>query len=1532
MPSPAAQVQYYSMQQNVPHQQNIQQSHVLRNDQSSSQPVTSSAHLQHLAFSNALSEVSLRHSSQTTATLPNGQFAQLPASQHRTLTQNTNHHFYSRHDDRDIVPQQNYNMVPLNNVSGTTVSSFSSDHSNANNVAEQNNLRHQSVSPQYKYINGHDHRMNIHQPAVQPQPTDLFYQVLSNPALQNNHNNQGQIREGIENGVLYNSYNHYHATSQRHITPSQPSNYNQQTGQSHSSYMASQVQYSSQTHHQPPLNRPENNSASYALLKHSENSLPSYTQNTIHHFVNQSRRTNQSAELGSPHVQPQIQQQHCSTKQATVPAIQCNKQPQDFQLNNPVTGLKRSSQVISSNKPTRTSPPSYSEPNLNYTKVNVQSMQEKHSTQMPSQKHRTRPQQKPGHIPTKAGYSKTPESAHFSAYPILHIKNIQRVTDYQTPVQRTEILKENDVLCNQVTVSDVPSFGGIQSRGTQTDSTTERKVGCESNRHGEVQYIEDINENLEFLIAQKKVLQQSRKAVAVVPPISQQVPGPEKKDCGTTSSDDSLPFKIHAVWSLDKDAKNVNQDSNAQNQPKEITEELLQVYSVPQECKKHEDESTVKSLIADTPSSDDSLSKIGSNTSQGPVCSTVSASEAPEERNSVKTDESNCNIVDLSEVEVLKFTVVNFNNWVKLSENQPESNIKEPVADLEKHLLDLYWDGKAQNVLKQLRVLPADFSLYSHLSRKEMHTAVFQYLQPKDLMKLEHGYHILKNDTNTPTEEFRSSWLNVDGQTAEIENILAEPNLDLNLPDYALLVGHNTLNAYSESEPSTKVSHAETHCQKDKAITKELANSHLCDSKSIDKIYTQEPSKKYEDENLKHQQQNQNLNPEESEDSNETADTLSKISRIECEQVCGDARKELVTSKIYSEFVEQTDLESSNDPKLTLLTSEDTRTISKEQSGCDWQKEPSQLCQDETTVLVMPDSEAKDFCNSGMQIKFTCHHVADTKWDVENFCPRCWEETPLLDLEEALLSPEESSPNKRSPPQQSQYDQSCNPDSNCTALSESSSIAGSPASKDNVSEVTFSEPEFNPGDTVESPAPNIEKPVIPAQTKIPTDEVSPHKDQPHTKLKLSKHEKKPVDDLFTANKKANSKNTHPSDLTVTLAEDDQKCSDERKETEEERKTPIKQRIQLNASEPDKQDLNVNICSESSSDPSNPSACRVNMSLEDPDTDLGDSKQTSNLPIKVSELSDNSPDKEAHGRVPSEGVNASVPNVAQVCEAHSLSQKIEKRKTDILSPTTASKQKCSSPNYPPCKKVKVKRTVSVPTEDDLFTPDIVVKKASSPNPPPSDLNVDPSEDVQHPFKDERDKKGEERKSPVTHRNQHSGQITTDAHENLTTASVKSQVLNDMFQPKRPTVAANSNANDKKILGKTQPTGQSEGKKKMKFALYGFNNGNSRMVQQQFFNRTKSSTAPVYITISSTNETSQSYTEDTLSAKQKVYSQWSSTFVETKKSTSSHKKHQNDVKGELDSMMKALKRHSKEISAIREKQFTGDLKRKKIVQKC
>ncbi|KAK3544407.1 hypothetical protein QTP86_010797 [Hemibagrus guttatus] len=919
----------------------------------------------------------------------------------------------------------------------------------------------------------------------------------------------------------------------------------------------------------------------------------------------------------------------------------------------------------------------------------------------------------------------------------------------------------------------------MPSRRFRADTITEKKDGYKSNNiHGKLQNREDVAETLELSIALEKLLQQSHKSVAVVPPISQQVPSPEKKDHGTKTCNDGLPFKIEAVWTLVKEGKNMENDSNAPNLPKGVIEELLQFsgpHAETQESNKHKDESTVNSLISDTPSADVPQSKVGSATSRGPVCSTVLTAETPEDHNKVKTGESNCNIVDLSKVEVLNFTMENFNNWVKSLDDQPERSIKGQEADVKKHLLDLFWDGKVQNLEKQVHMFPSVlFGVFSQVSREEMQRAVFQYLQPEDLSKLAHGYHILKNNTNLPTEEFRSSWLNIDGQPAEIENILAEPISDLNLTTYALPAGFNTLDDYSEFELSTEVIHAATDCQNDKMVNKELAKSQVCESKSNDKISnTQEPSKKHEDGNLeKHQQQNGNMSPEESEASNEKEDTLSKIKRTECEQ--DGIRKSVTSSKTSSESVEQRDL--SNDPnsnsdseliKVSLLSPDDTRTIFKEQSCCDLQKEPSQLCQDETQDSGTPNNDSKDFCSSSKLIKFTCPHVANTDWNGEHFCPMCWEATPLLDLdmEEALFSPRGSSPNMRSPPTQSPHDQSCssqsgNPDSNCTASSESSSIACSPTPKDAVSEVTLSVPDLNPGDAVQSYAQNLESPVVPVQPKTPRDS----KNRLFKKSKLSKSKKNPVNDTFTAdlvNKKASSKKPHPSDLTVTPAEDDQNCRDERKERGEERNPLIKQKIQSNAPQPDKPEPNVNVCSESSGD-SSPSTNGVNMSFADPDPDLEDSNQSSNSPDKESELSAKSPDKEAHRQVHSESVKLTMAIVEEECEAQCLTEKIEKRKNVTSSLTTEARRTASPPRYPPCKKVKV-RTVSMP-DDDLFTPDIVVKKASTPNPHLNNLNATPSEEVQHPFKDERNKKGEERKSPLkSHCEQQSVQTKTDTWE-------------------------------------------------------------------------------------------------------------------------------------------------------------------------
>lgn len=1582
VPRPTAQAQYSIAQQRMSSQQNNQQSYGLWKSQASSQPVSSSSHLQSSQMPQAWitdsqNQMLLRNSASVRAPLPNGHFEPLAAAQHGTHMQSLRHHPQTL--NRNIISQQNYNMPPLHNFnSTTTVSCFPSVNSNADSATEQNNLTYQSGLPQYQSLSGHHNRMQTaHQSVAQPQ-TDQS--VQSNRAQQKVHDNQGWIRGG--NGALHNLVHYFTATPESLTTPSQPSNFSHQTGHNQS-YNRTQVQHSSQIQHQPSPCRTENSPASYINLKpnrinHQSLKLPDHPSYMSQHCVIQSQsnqRINQSSalSLSQDNIQPKTPLQQCQTipvsghhsktYHSTVPAFQGNAQPQASHLNNSINGLTRSNQFAIS---WEASPPIYTQPALNYSQVNQMdgNVFVKDSILTPTLRHDTSlmscPKagfttqgQTPSHIITKENYTRTPEFApNCSAPSTLHSKELHMVNEYQTPVQKSVSLKENEHVLSQLKAPAVQIFEGMQSRRLLTDTKTERISGHHSNNgHEEVQYSEDAVEPLELLMALQKVLRQSHKAVAVVPPCSQQVPTTEKNDHASTSSDDSLPFKINAVWT--QESKDVDQESNVPTLPKETIEELTQFSSVPHPEKpksnKDEDGSTVYSLIPDTQSANIPQSKTDSTTSQGPTCSTFLTSKSPEDHNKVKTGTTNDNIFDLSMVQVHNFTLEKLIYWVKILENARKGCIKEPVADVKKCLLDLYWDGNTENVLKQMHTLHAELSDLSSKLSMAMQTAVFQYLKPKELKMLAHGCHILKHGTTLPTEEFRSSWLNIDEQPADIENVLAEPILNFNLSDYALHRGFDTLSSYSESDSSTMVIPAATDCQSEKMINKELVNSQVCESKSAAKVsIIQEASKKQEDEeNEKHQQQDVYLNPEESVVSNEMEKTLTESkSKAEYKQVCREASEDITYS---SEILEQSDLSndlnSSNDSQLisaSLLSADEAKTIFKEYAGCDLQKETSQLWQDKTKVS---DNESNGFCNSTNQIKFTCPHMTGVDWVGEHFCPRCWEETPILDLdmEEPLFSPNGLSP------KQGPRNGSCSlQDSNCTELSESTSIADSPSV-----EVTVSEPDPNSTDAVESCtslsgkspvkephapsvgytvpakaqiceanisvlpeihmvlpyAQNTESLVIPEQTTTPRDEVSPSKSPPCKKVKLTNATEIPAkDNLFTPDmiKNAYSTKPHQSDLSVTPSEDVQNCKDERKE-QEERKVPINHNVQMNG----KPDPNVNICSVRSSNSSNPSTYGVNLSVTDPHSKLDASTQSCSSP------SPKSPDKGTHRRVCSESVKVTMSLEKQVCKAdgllgaelhkaRSLSQNTENVKPVIQSQTKTSRKEVSPPRYPPCKKVKITKTVSMPIFDDLFTSDIVVKKTSLPKPHPSDLNVSLTEGGQH-CKDEWKERGKEGKSSLMLKiqlDQPVGHAKTEAHRKCKTPSVKSQVPNNTSRQKRPAVAANLYTNKEKELGKTKGTGQNKRMKKLRFTLYGFNNS-----------RTTPISAPAYITVSNRPATGTCYTKEP-SAKQKVYSQWSSTFVETK-NTSSYKNHHKSVKVELKSRTKALKKLLEDRIAKKEK---------------
>ncbi|TSK13350.1 hypothetical protein Baya_0224 [Bagarius yarrelli] len=1031
LPSSLTQAPYYK--QNMLKQQNNQQSNGLWNSWSSSQPGSNlHARQKPQMFSSFI-----------------GRVASLPAAQHGALTQNLNHLSNQQSLNRNAIPQQNYNVASMNNVSSATANRFPSSYGNANSTINKINLPDQSVI----HLNGQHNRMHI----PQQTPAQLQLAGLS-----------GQTSGGHTNGVSYSTVNHYPATSQRLLISSQSTKYSCQTSQSHN---GNQVQYSSQIQNQPSTYRMENKAASYCHLKHK--SLTSHQPSPPYIGWHLVQNLNQSAKSVFPQdrVQPQTPLHQCNTMQVSghhskpslsrVPALQGNTQSHILQQNHSITSPQIFTQVTtSSSKPTSEAPPFIlAESTLNFSKVTSRGLLVD-GTQVPIQKHGISPLscykasfitqgQQPSYISNKVCYSEKPGSASYCNAPAT-LCGTEIQCDYQTPVQKTAISEEKVINSHE----------------------------C-NNSHEEVQYSEDMAETLEVIKALQKVHQQSHRVIAVVPPISQQVRGLEKKDAVTKNPDDSLPFKIDAVGSLVVESENVEQCSNALNLPKETFKKLQQLFLEPrpetQNCEKN-NESAINSLISDTQSTDVPQFVVGATTPEGAASSTVVTSETPNNHNNVNntlhsncstvdlqqqffsvphaetqdsgqdltsktpenqsndtTRQSNCDTVDLSELQVRNFTLKNVIDLVKFL----ESTVKTvSVEDVEKCLVDLYYDGNKSNLVKQVREFTADMSgLFSKVSIEDLQTAKFQFVQSNDLKKLAHSCHILKNDTILPAGDFRSSWLNVDGQPADIEAVLAEPILDENFRGYALEANLITLpfSVYSESDKGIP---AAMDKENDQIINNERANLPVrLQTFDIHKI-----SGKHEDKNMEEPtEQNGHLNYE-------IVGTLAERPQksTECEKACRD-NKDISSSPEITELCDfPNEDNSSKDSELmevALLPLNDARTLFTKLLGGNVKKSTSQLCQDETKIsATMTLDESKDFCSSDNQVKFTCPHMNNTDWHGEHFCSRCWEETPVINLDECLFSPENGSPTyTQGHKDQSSIPMSGSPNSNCIILSESKS-------------------------------------------------------------------------------------------------------------------------------------------------------------------------------------------------------------------------------------------------------------------------------------------------------------------------------------------------------------------------------------------------------------------------------------------------------------------------------------------------------------
>ncbi|XP_053342852.1 uncharacterized protein LOC128513191 [Clarias gariepinus] len=388
---------------------------------------------------------------------------------------------------------------------------------------------------------------------------------------------------------------------------------------------------------------------------------------------------------------------------------------------------------------------------------------------------------------------------------------------------------------------------------------------------------------------------------------------------------------------------------------------------------------------------------VSSNQCQDSVCVLDTTSEQPEDQEVKSSPEDST--FNLSTVPVVDYTLKELEDLVNSLESSQAERDKSSITNLTRCILDLYYDGDQKNLweLHDLKVeLQESLKNTPELFVKEMHAVVFQYVAFKHLKMLKHCSQILGNETTLPSEDFRSSWLNVDGQPANIEKVLAEPLSDYNLTwckEVQQSVSESGVDdvdspvqtkdiMHSNSEHSAAI-FAVTDCNKD-VLTHE--KSHVS---TTYKELCRMPSE---------------LRKRSSQELNDEVEMVKENERVFTEPTLSRSSDECETS--YSNVCEKTDTsddeDSSSDlPKIILLSSEDARKIFNECSEL--------------------ESEVKPLSD----LKFICPHVTDLTFHSDLFCPSCLYEAKVLDLNEAESLPEPNMDYQRT---------SCSPQSEITTM------------------------------------------------------------------------------------------------------------------------------------------------------------------------------------------------------------------------------------------------------------------------------------------------------------------------------------------------------------------------------------------------------------------------------------------------------------------------------------------------------------------
>lgn len=550
--------------------------------------------------------------------------------------------------------------------------------------------------------------------------------------------------------------------------------------------------------------------------------------------------------------------------------------------------------------------------------------------------------------------------------------------------------------------------------------------------------------------------------IAVVSPICQQASSHGQQNDVFTSPEDSLFSKTDTVKKTNQDFENMDKQTIVPNVTLKVTEDLPHASSSPGSSPRLGSITDTSANISELSASkniptsgfqscdfsqckNDSVSTIQiSNICQNAVC-VGSISKSPVEENDDQDVESSSEkpMFNLSTVPVVDYTLKDLKDLVNSLEVKPTERDKLPITNVIKCIIDLYYDGNKQNFFKLLE-LKDDLKSLPEFRIKEMHDVVFQCVVPEHLKMLENCSQILTNETTLPSEVFRSSWLNVDGQPADVENFLGEPISDHNLTwskKVTQSVSDSVVNVV-ESLGRTGTDNANDlgeHAHKDipkaapDSISKDIFHSDpehstatlaTSDCKANMKILDKGCVSRTTNEPFKMQGESKKRLDDE-------VDLVNENKQAFTEPLLTISSTERGTNN--SDVFDKTDISdkegsTSDLPNIILLSSEEASKIFSECFGYDQKTEPHQLCQEErkdlATQCVKTQSNSlkkKPF----IDLKFTCPHVTSLDCSSDFFCPSCWNAAPLLDIDqdETLLTPKEGEPNT------DYWRQSCSPQS-----------------------------------------------------------------------------------------------------------------------------------------------------------------------------------------------------------------------------------------------------------------------------------------------------------------------------------------------------------------------------------------------------------------------------------------------------------------------------------------------------------------------